>query len=79
MRCFSDPAAIRAACEDYRAAGSIDLVHDEEDATAGRRLTQPLLTLWGEHSFVGCHYDVPAVWSEYVDAVTGAGEQSGQR
>ena len=30
-RCFSDPAAIHASCEDYRAAASIDLVHDEGD------------------------------------------------
>ncbi|RPE40328.1 haloacetate dehalogenase [Streptomyces sp. Ag109_O5-1] len=72
VRCFSDPAAIHASCEDYRAAGSIDLVHDEEDAAAGRRLTQPVLALWGEHSFVGRHYDVPAVWSEYADDVRGA-------
>ena len=27
-RCFSDPAAIHAMCEDYRAAASIDLAHD---------------------------------------------------
>ena len=27
-RCFSDPATIHATCEDYRAAASIDLVHD---------------------------------------------------
>jgi haloacetate dehalogenase len=72
VRCFAEPAAIHASCEDCRAAGSIDLVHDEEDAAAGRRLTQPLLALWGEHSFVGRHYDVPAVWSAYADDVTGA-------
>ena len=30
-RCFSDPATIHASCEDYRAAASIDLVHDEAD------------------------------------------------
>src|SRR5262249_35655764 len=31
-RCFSDPATIHATCEDYRAAASIDLEHDAEDA-----------------------------------------------
>ena len=30
-RCFSDPATIHASCEDYRAAASIDLDHDEAD------------------------------------------------
>ena len=29
VRCFCDPAAIHATCEDYRAGASIDLVHDE--------------------------------------------------
>src|SRR5258708_2874272 len=32
-RRFSDPAAIHATCEDYRAAATIDLVHDEADMT----------------------------------------------
>lgn len=71
VRCFSDPAAIHASCEDYRAAATIDLVHDEEDAAAGRRVTAPLLALWGARSFVGRHYDVAQVWREYADAVTG--------
>ena len=30
-RCFSDPATIHASCEDYRAAITIDLEHDEAD------------------------------------------------
>ncbi|AKA06632.1 alpha/beta fold hydrolase [Streptomyces noursei] len=71
VRCFSDPAAIHASCEDYRAAASIDLVHDEADATAGRRVTCPLLALWGEHSFVGRHYDVLDVWRAYATDVRG--------
>ena len=34
VRCFSDPAAIEASCEDYRAAATIDLEHDDADAAA---------------------------------------------
>jgi len=30
-RCFATAEAIHASCEDYRAAASIDLVHDEAD------------------------------------------------
>lgn len=71
VRCFSDPAAIRASCEDYRAAASVDLVHDEEDAAAGHLITAPLLALWGEHSFVGRHYDVFRVWRECAADVRG--------
>src|SRR3954471_16867513 len=37
-RCFRNPETIRAVCEDYRAAASIDLVHDAEDMKAGRKV-----------------------------------------
>ena len=32
---FRDPAAIHASCEDYRAAGSVDLEHDRASRAAG--------------------------------------------
>ncbi|HET6521606.1 MAG TPA: alpha/beta hydrolase, partial [Geminicoccaceae bacterium] len=44
--CFRDPAAIHALCEDYRAAATVDLAHDEADID--RRVACPLLALWGE-------------------------------
>ncbi|AXK31674.1 alpha/beta hydrolase [Streptomyces armeniacus] len=71
VRCFSDPAAIHASCEDYRAAATIDLAHDAEDAAAGRTVTAPLLALWGELGFVGRHYDVLGAWREYAADVRG--------
>ncbi|MEU2682299.1 alpha/beta hydrolase [Streptomyces hygroscopicus] len=71
VRCFSDPAAIHASCEDYRAAASVDLVHDDADAAAGRRVTAPVLALWGAHGFVGRHYDVLEAWRGYADDVRG--------
>ena len=49
-RCFKDPATIHATCEDYRAAASIDLVHDAE--SAARKIECPLLALWGERGIV---------------------------
>ncbi|MBR8742544.1 alpha/beta fold hydrolase [Nocardiopsis sp. MG754419] len=69
VRCFSDPAAIHASREDYRAAASIDLEHDRRDA--GHPLACPVLVLWGRHGFVGGHYDVPAAWREYASDVRG--------
>src|SRR5262249_39241792 len=45
VRCFRDPAAIHAACEDYRAAASIDLAHDEADIDS--RIEVPLLASGG--------------------------------
>jgi haloacetate dehalogenase len=72
VRCFNDPAAIHASCEDYRAAAGTDLDDDDASAARGEKITAPLLALWGEHSFVGRHYgDVAAVWREYADQVQG--------
>lgn len=69
VRCFSDPDVIHASCEDYRAAATIDLAHDDADAAAGHRVRCPLLVLWGGRGFVGHAYDVPAVWRQYADDV----------
>lgn len=71
VRCFSDPEVIRATCEDYRSAASIDLEHDEVDAALGQRLECPVLVLWGAVGFVGTHYDVAGVWREYATDVRG--------
>src|SRR5450756_562880 len=54
-RCFRDPATIHASCEDYRAAASIDLVHDEADMD--RKIACPVLVLWGANGLVGKKYD----------------------
>jgi haloacetate dehalogenase len=51
-RCFSDPATIHATCEDYRAAASIDLEHDDADVAARIKVECPLLVLWGDKGVV---------------------------
>lgn len=67
-----DPAAIHAACEDYRAAATIDLVHDAESDAAGVKLSMPLLALWGSRGTVGRTFDVLAAWREKsASTVTG--------
>ena len=69
LRCFDDPATSHATCEDYRAAASIDLVHDDEDGA--RRLAQPLLALWGEHGVVHRCFDPLALWRQRAADVSG--------
>ena len=72
VRCFRDPAAIHASCEDYRAAATADLSDDDVAAARGQRITAPLLALWGQHGFVGRHYgDVLGIWREYAVKVEG--------
>jgi haloacetate dehalogenase len=68
-RCFRDPAAIHASCEDYRAAATIDLDHDRADLN--RKIACPLLVLWGTQGLVGRLYDVLGLWRERAGDVTG--------
>jgi haloacetate dehalogenase len=69
VRCFSDPIAIHASCEDYRAAATIDLVHDEEDFD--KKIACPLLVLWGGKGFIHRTYDVIETWKEKAVNVQG--------
>ena len=69
LRCFSDPATIHASCEDYRAGASVDIEHANEDGD--RKVTCPLMVLWGERGTVGRLYDVLAVWRRYATNVIG--------
>ena len=75
LRCFRDPAAIHAMCEDYRAAASIDLVHDRADLDD--RITCPLLVLWGGRGVVEANHDVLAAWRERATDVRGFTVDSG--
>lgn len=69
VRCFSRPESIHASCEDYRAAASIDLVHDEEDMD--KKVECPLLVLWSAKGFVDRTYDVLRVWHECAEQIEG--------
>lgn len=69
IRCFSTPEVIHASCEDYRAAATIDLQHDEADRH--KKITCPLLVLWGAKGFVHRTYNVLEVWQTYAEQVEG--------
>jgi haloacetate dehalogenase len=68
-RAMADPETLHAACEDYRAAASIDLVHDEADLS--KKIDCPLLALWGERASMHRLYDVLSTWRERATQVTG--------
>jgi len=76
-RCFLDPATIHATCEDYRAAASIDLEHDDADVAAGRKVTCPLLVLWGDKGVVHRYFDPIADWLTVAVDVRGRSLPSG--
>jgi len=65
-------------CEDYRAAASIDLVHDRESRAKGEKIGCPLLVLWGAKGSIAKWYDAPAIWRAYCAGdVTGGPVPSG--
>jgi haloacetate dehalogenase len=68
IRCCT-PENIHAVCEDYRAAVSIDLVHDEADLDI--KLTMPMLVLWGERSHVNRSYRPIEAWQARAIDVRG--------
>ena len=77
-RCFCRAEAIHAACEDYRAAATIDLEHDRASRAAGEKIACDLLVLWGTRGVVGQLYDPLALWrAQCAGAVSGAALEAG--
>jgi len=68
VRAFRDPRTIHATCEDYRAAATIDLVHDRKNKA---KITMPVLALWGKHGVVEALFDCLADWREVALDVRG--------
>ena len=61
------PEMIRGMCEDYRAAATIDLLHDRASRASGRKLQGPLLVLWGARAKLAEWYEPLAIWRRYCD------------
>jgi haloacetate dehalogenase len=71
IRTYSEPAAIHAVCEDYRAAAGIDSSLLMAARTAGQKLTPPLLAIWGGKGTVGRDFDVVGLWKQEAVTVSG--------
>ena len=65
---FRDPATVHAICEEYRAAATVDVAHDEADRAAGRRIACPTLVLWSATGALAAWYDPLALWRPWVAA-----------
>jgi haloacetate dehalogenase len=68
VRAFKDPRTIHATCEDYRAAATIDLIHDQKDRA---KLKMPLLALWGRQGVIEALFDCLGDWREVASDVRG--------
>ncbi|WP_337262493.1 MULTISPECIES: alpha/beta fold hydrolase [unclassified Serratia (in: enterobacteria)] len=69
LRCYRDPEMLRAICEDYRAAATIDLQDDAQDSE--KRILCPLQLLWGAQGTVGQLYDVIKTWEDKANNIEG--------
>jgi len=67
----SNPQSMHAMCEDYRAAATIDLVHDRADRELGKKIQIPLHVLWGEHGLVHKCFKPLEDWKRVSTQVTG--------
>jgi haloacetate dehalogenase len=75
LRCFANPETIRATCDEYRAGAGIDLEHDRADRA--KKITMPLLVLWGKTSGQGSGYDMLSVWHDHANDVRGHAVDTG--
>jgi len=72
---FSNPKALRASCEDYRAGATIDLLHDEADID--KKILCPTLVLWGAQNLVYQKKEMIKEWQKKAVQVTGQSMNSG--
>lgn len=72
---FHDPERVHAICEQYRAAATHDIAHDEADRDRG--LACPVLVLWSDSGAVAHWYDPLEAWRGWARHVTGAPVRSG--
>lgn len=76
VECMSNPAVIRAMCDDYRAGASYDRALDQHQK--GKvRIDVPLQILWGSRGALEQWYDVLAVWREWGSQVEGQAIEGG--
>ena len=79
LQAVTSPLVQHAMCEDYRAGLGPDRAADDEDKAAGRKITAPLLVLWGSRDDLAGLYDddVLGVWQPWAAKLSGYSLDSG--
>lgn len=75
LEAFGKADAIHASCEDYRAAYTIDIAHD--DADGDTKLRMPIQVLWGDKGVIERCFDCLALWRLRAVEVSGRSLPSG--
>jgi haloacetate dehalogenase len=78
LECIKNPETIKAICEDYRAAATVDLIDDRKSRDDKIKINVPLLVLWGNKGKIEQWYDTLKIWQNYCSlAVKGCAINSG--
>ena len=72
---FKQADTIHSSCEDYRAAASIDIEHDNADHK--KKLLMPILALWAKHGVIETCFDALKLWRLRANQVEGEALQAG--
>lgn len=68
-RCFNQWETVHGICEDYRASATIDMELDKPDRK--KKITTPLLLLWGADGVVGKLWNVVEKWKPLAENIEG--------
>lgn len=75
LETYRDPKRVHAICEEYRAAAGLDIEHDKADQKMSRRITCPMLHLWGAGGPLDTFYEKDGgalgIWRKWADNVQG--------
>ena len=72
---FKQSDTIHSSCEDYRAAASIDIEHDNADQE--KKLLMPILALWAKRGVIETCFDALKLWRLRAKQVEGEAIQAG--
>src|SRR5437868_5481931 len=77
LAAFRDPSRVHAMCEDYRAGAYADFEIDKADREAGKKITIPMLALWGDTGIAQAAATPLDTWTPWATHVRGAPVDSG--
>ena len=69
---FRDPSRVHAMCEDYRAGAYADYDIDKADVDAAKKITVPMLALWGDAGIAAAAATPRDTWTSWATNVRGA-------
>ena len=68
LDCVKNPETIKAICEDYRAAATIDLIDDKKSRDNNIKIKARTLVLWGNKGKLEQWYEPLSIWQNYCSS-----------